>query len=54
MIEKMVEVEIEIEDEIFLSIAKEAHKRDITFNKMVCIILKEEMEKEKKEENKNV
>ena len=33
-------VDIEVEDEDFLKIAQEAHARDITFNKMINIILK--------------
>ena len=31
---------VEVEDEDFLKIAQEAHARDITFNKMINIILK--------------
>ena len=34
-------VDIEIEDEDFMKIAREAHDRDITFNKMVNIILRD-------------
>ena len=37
--QKMVDVPIDLTDEEFLSIAKMAHERDITFNKMVEIIL---------------
>lgn len=37
--EKMVDVPIDLTDEEFLSIAKMAHERDITFNKMVEVIL---------------
>lgn len=33
-------VDIEIWDEDFMKVAQEAHRRDITFNKMVNIILK--------------
>jgi hypothetical protein len=43
---EMENVEIDIEDDVFFAIAMEAHKRDITFNKMVEIILKEKIEKE--------
>ena len=32
-------VDIELKDEDFMRIAREAHERDITFNKMVHIIL---------------
>jgi len=51
MEEKREEIEIEIEDEDFLKIAKMAHEKDITFNDMVNEILKSQMEtlKEKKE-----
>ena len=34
-------VDIEIKDEDFMKIAREAHSRDITFNKMINIILKD-------------
>ena len=34
-------VDIEIGDEDFMKVAQEAHRRDITFNKMVNIILKD-------------
>ena len=34
-------VDIELPDEDFMRIAREAHERDITFNKMVNIILKD-------------
>ena len=33
-------VDIELPDDDFMSIAREAHERDITFNKMINIILK--------------
>ena len=34
-------VDIEVEDEDFLKIAQEAQRRDITFNKMILIALKD-------------
>ena len=34
-------VDIELPDDEFMRIAREAHERDITFNKMVNIILKD-------------
>lgn len=37
--EKMVDMPIDLSDEEFCAIAKMAHERDITFNKMVEIIL---------------
>ena len=36
-------IEVDLSDEDFLRIAKMAHARDITFNKMVELILTEEM-----------
>ena len=33
-------VDIELKDKDFMKIAREEHKRDITFNKMINIILK--------------
>ena len=34
-------VDIELPDDDFMRIAREAHERDITFNKMINIILKD-------------
>lgn len=42
-----VEVEINLEESEILQLAMEAHKRDITLNKMVEIILLEVIEKHK-------
>jgi hypothetical protein len=42
-----VEVEINLEDHEILQLAMEAHKRDITLNKMVEIILQEVIDKHK-------
>jgi len=39
--EPWVAVDIELPDEDFTAIARQAHERDITFNKMVNIILKD-------------
>lgn len=44
-------VEIDITDEEFLSIAKMAHERDITFNQMVEIILQAEIDRIKSTES---
>ena len=46
--EKLVEVPIDLDDATFIIIAKMAHEKDITFNKMCCIILKEQMDREEK------
>jgi hypothetical protein len=46
--EKMVNVDIDIDDVVFLVIAKEAHKQDITFNQMVNKILKKRLDEEDK------
>lgn len=48
--QKYVEMEIELDDAVFLRLAKMAHERDITFNEMVNIVLKEEMERERSTE----
>ena len=42
-----VEVEINLEESEILQLAMEAHKRDITLNKMIEIILLEVIEKHK-------
>jgi hypothetical protein len=44
--EQMVEIEVDISDEDFLYIAKQAHERDITFNDMINIILSEQISRE--------
>ena len=46
--EKMVSVDVDLDDATFLAIAKEAHKKDITFNQMVNIILREKLDEEEK------
>ncbi len=58
--EKKVDVEVEISDEIFLLIAREAHKKDLTFNDMINIILRDAVDKhnpeiiKKEKENDNI
>ena len=37
--DRRVEVPVELEDDVLLQLALEAHKRDITLNKMVEILL---------------
>jgi hypothetical protein len=44
--EQRVEIEVDISDEDFLYIAKQAHERDITFNDMINIILSEQISRE--------
>tara|TARA_B100000287_G_scaffold132344_1_gene124462 strand:- start:2161 stop:2388 length:228 start_codon:yes stop_codon:yes gene_type:complete len=39
--EKYETLELDISDALFLKVAKEAHARDITFNKMVHAIIKD-------------
>jgi hypothetical protein len=41
-----IEIEIFLDDETFLAIAKMAHERDITFNKMVNYLLERELKGE--------
>ncbi len=40
------EIEISLDDESFLVLAKEAHKQDITFNQLVTKLLRERMDTE--------
>jgi len=42
-----VEVELDLEEDVILHLALEAHKRDITLNKMVEILLQEVIDKYK-------
>lgn len=49
----METIQIDLTDEEFLSIAKMAHDRDITFNQMVNVILEAEMERLKNKELDN-
>jgi hypothetical protein len=39
--DKRIQVPIELSDEDFLTLAKMAHERDITFNEMICETLRE-------------
>lgn len=41
---KFEEVEIELEDEAFMALAKMAHEKDITFNELCNIVIKEKIE----------
>lgn len=43
---KMVDVEIDMPDDVFMHIAQKAHQRDITFNEMVQDILQHEIDNE--------
>jgi len=36
-----VQIEVNLEDDLILGLAKEAHKRDITLNKMIEVVLQE-------------
>lgn len=42
--DKRIQVEIDIEDDVFLHLAKEAHKRDITINEMIAITIENALE----------
>ena len=42
--EAWVSVPVEMEDDTFLKIARKAHERDITFNKMVNIIITDHLD----------
>jgi predicted DNA-binding ribbon-helix-helix protein len=39
-------ITVDLTDEQFLILAKMAHEQDITFNQLVCNILREQIEKE--------
>lgn len=39
LLSPFVDVEVDIPDDVFLRLAEEAHKQDITFNEHVCNIL---------------
>ena len=43
--EPLTAIDIEIKDEDFMKVAQEAQRRDITFNKMVGLILRDGLEK---------
>lgn len=53
-ISRMVEVEVELEDALFNSVAKMAHDRDITFNEMIQQLLEEYLEGKEGAVPKNV
>jgi len=44
-VEKFTVLELDIPDELFLQLAKLAHEKDITFNKMFELIIKTELAK---------
>jgi hypothetical protein len=44
----MEEIEIDLSNEILFELMLEAHKRDITLNVLINILLKEYIEKEEK------
>ncbi len=43
---EMVEVELELDNDVFMNLAMDAHRRDITINELVSIILKDVVEQE--------
>ena len=51
--EQTVEITIELEQNIFMALAVEAHKRDMKFNDLVVEIIKENMDKISSEEEQN-
>lgn len=48
------DIEVDLTDDEFCRIAKMAHERDITFNRMVEIILLQEIERIRAEPNSNL
>lgn len=51
MNDNRVEVELDLEEDVILRLALEAHKRDITLNKMVEILLQELIDKHTNTDN---
>jgi hypothetical protein len=51
--EKLIKVEITLDYDVIVKIALLAHERDITFNKMVNIILREGIKELEREYTKN-
>jgi hypothetical protein len=49
--QKMIDVEIDLDDATFLVLAKEAHRQDITFNQLANKILVEQMKREEEEKS---
>jgi hypothetical protein len=49
---KSKEIELELDDATFLNIAKQAHKEDITFNKMCNKLLEQYIKELSNEHNK--
>ena len=47
MKEKIEKIDIEISDEVFIKLAKQAHEKDITFNQHCINLLKEFIENNK-------
>lgn len=47
VIEKLVDLEIDLDDNTFLAVAKMAHEKDITFNEMIVQIITEAIDNEK-------
>lgn len=47
MSDNRVEVELDLEEDVIFQLAMEAHKRDITLNSMIELILRELIEKYK-------
>jgi hypothetical protein len=50
--EKMIDVEVDLDDATFLALAKMAHEQDVTFNQLANKILIEEMDRLDQEEKK--
>lgn len=53
IISKMCEIELDLEDDVFIKIAKEAHEKDITFNEMVSELLLEYVNQHKSDSGEN-
>lgn len=51
--EKYEEVQIDIDDDVFMALAKIAHERDITFNQLCNEIIREQIEKAESEKEQS-
>jgi hypothetical protein len=50
--DKRIQVPVDLDDDLILQLAMEAHKRDITLNKMVEIVLQEAIERHRNDDLK--
>lgn len=51
--DKMVDIELDLEDDLLFDLMFEAHRRDITLNQMVQLILTRAIEERQNEQQNN-